>query len=318
MSKQHSTDVHSDPSRITLFGESAGAASIGIWPFAYQYDPIVKGLIMESGTEYLNGPISADTGNSSTALWQRLATAVGCSASTTSGQDSQIACIQNRPLANFSAALSSVSGGTRFLPTPDNRILLNNTEYTRRNEVGDFASIPTLLGTNNNEGTSLVTIYGGGLAGIADTITNSSFTCPARKTAFSKANQTDASPVWQYRYFGTWPNITPQNSSLGAFHSSEIQVVFGTFENATAGPAQRRTSQIMQSAWVAFAHDPVAGLDNYGWPQYNATGNTLIEIAKNYYNVSAEAYANATLLPLVTFNNSQTYTEACDGLGYSI
>lgn len=275
---------------------------------------------MESGTEYLNTFISAPPGNNATALWQRLATAVGCSANTTRGPDSQVACIQSASLANFSSALTSVSGGTRFLPTPDDRLLFNISEYNRRNDAGDFASIPTLLGTNNNEGTSLVTIYGGGVASIADTITNSSFTCPASKTAFSKRNQTRtaASPVWQYRYFGTWPNITPQNSTLGAFHSAEIPLVFGTFTNATAGPAQRRTSQIMQSAWVAFANDPVSGLNTFGWPQYNETGNTLIQIARNYYNVSSEAYSSTNLLPLITFNESQTFNGPCTNFGFAL
>lgn len=39
-----------DTSRITLFGESAGAGSIDYYSYAYPQDRIVSGLIMESGS----------------------------------------------------------------------------------------------------------------------------------------------------------------------------------------------------------------------------------------------------------------------------
>lgn len=38
-----------DPARTTLFGESAGGCSVDIYTFAWANDPIVNGLISESG-----------------------------------------------------------------------------------------------------------------------------------------------------------------------------------------------------------------------------------------------------------------------------
>lgn len=39
-----------DPDRIVLWGQSAGAASVGFYGYAYPDDPIVKGLISDSGS----------------------------------------------------------------------------------------------------------------------------------------------------------------------------------------------------------------------------------------------------------------------------
>lgn len=39
-----------DPSRITIFGQSAGAAAIDIYSYAYYKNPLVAGLILESGS----------------------------------------------------------------------------------------------------------------------------------------------------------------------------------------------------------------------------------------------------------------------------
>jgi cholinesterase len=39
-----------DPSRITLFGESAGAASTDFYTYAWTKDPIVSAFILQSGT----------------------------------------------------------------------------------------------------------------------------------------------------------------------------------------------------------------------------------------------------------------------------
>lgn len=41
-----------DPSRITLFGQSAGGMSIDLYNYAYLNDPIIKGTILHSGNVY--------------------------------------------------------------------------------------------------------------------------------------------------------------------------------------------------------------------------------------------------------------------------
>jgi len=74
----------------------------------------------------------------------------------------------------------------------------------------------------------------------------------------------------------------------GAWHSSELPLVFGNYPNATGGvpastAAELSIGDYMRGAWAAFAKDPVNGLTSYqgGWPMYNPAGNTLIRLAYN-------------------------------------
>lgn len=60
-------------------------------------------------------------------------------------------------------------------------------------------------------------------------------------------------------------------------------MIFGTHE--LRGPStdlEKATSAYYQGAWVTFAKDPVNGLNNYGWPEYDAmSGDNLIQLGLN-------------------------------------
>ncbi|KAL2811633.1 Alpha/Beta hydrolase protein [Aspergillus granulosus] len=89
----------------------------------------------------------------------------------------------------------------------------------------------------------------------------------------------------RYQYHGNWTNLSPV-PWLGAYHSSELPLVFGTYN--LSQPTSRNqvlaskyiqgmalytwskgSQLIFGGAWAAFAHDPYGGLSAYGWPMYD-------------------------------------------------
>lgn len=293
-----------DPSRITIFGESAGASSVGAWPYTYASDPIVQGVIMESGSEYL---MASETVSETVAQdgWNLVASQVGCAINSTSNSTTtptytqsiaQLECMQNVTFTSIQQSVSNYSGAvSAFGPSADNISVLTAAQYSAASSAGQFAKIPVLIGNNDNEG-SILTALTPGVA--PDLITLYGFTCPAAAVATSRQNY--SVPSWQYRYLAEWPDIN-QIPALGVFHSSEIGLVFGTYNQSTIANATTQEvlfSKQMQGGWVAFAKDPVNGLIEYGWPQYQANGTTLIQLGKND-------------MALTTFNNSQAYNTGC-------
>lgn len=78
-------------------------------------------------------------------------------------------------------------------------------------------------------------------------------------------------PAWRYVYAGEFPN---QDIGIpGAWHGSEIGLVFGTTEYLSRlldTPEEEKLSERMRTAWTTFAKDPFNGLSKLGWPLYNA------------------------------------------------
>lgn len=72
-------------------------------------------------------------------------------------------------------------------------------------------------------------------------------------------------------YAGNFSNISPY-PWMGAYHSSELPLVFGTYGDFRGNGTQfqKDTSETMQDFWLAFALDPENGLQQKGWPKYSS------------------------------------------------
>ncbi|KAF1827590.1 alpha/beta-hydrolase [Dissoconium aciculare CBS 342.82] len=103
-------------------------------------------------------------------------------------------------------------------------------------------------------------------------LTDLIFTCPTHllSSAFAKS-KTRQQPIWRYFYEGDFPNarLFPH---AGAYHTSEIPMVFGTYplQNALGPvtPTQIAMSAAMQQIWGDFVKNPAAGP---GWPQVGSS-----------------------------------------------
>lgn len=132
-----------DPSKMVIWGQSAGAASVDYYNYAYPSDPIVTGLIMDSGTALI--PIRGD---STGANFSFVASELGCNSS--GDADRQLACMRRLPSARIQSFVAeySVNGSSpalSFGPIPDEKTVFAN--YTERALSGHLAKIVCFMGT---------------------------------------------------------------------------------------------------------------------------------------------------------------------------
>ncbi|XP_030828046.1 cholinesterase 1-like [Strongylocentrotus purpuratus] len=141
-----------DPSRITIMGESAGAASVGL----HLLSPLSKDLfhqsIMQSGNALC--PWAVDTNiDRQIGFTMEIADRVNC---TTTDNQALVECLKNVEINELLAAQAALVGKylhveLLFVPVVDGAFLPDvPLELIKRRE---FKSVPTLLGTNREEGT---------------------------------------------------------------------------------------------------------------------------------------------------------------------
>jgi para-nitrobenzyl esterase len=267
--------------------------------------PPSKGLfdhaIIESGACALGVPMTEAAAETE---GDALVTKLGCSGMTPTAT---LACMRAKPLENVllalpSSALSFVSGGVSWGPIVDG--LNVPADPTTLFQMGGFVHVPTLLGTNSNEGslflalgTPLTTdaayamlvdalLPGKGAAVVAHypsatnggpnnaaaaSLTDGLFVCPARRVARALAG----AGVPTYRYHFTHVPTNSLIPGLGAFHSSEIPFVFGNsteLEPNTPTAAEEPLAKTMMGYWgrMATAGDP-NGAGATVWPKYDTT-----------------------------------------------
>lgn len=260
-----------NPSQMTLFGHSAGGASVEIHSYAWAQDPIVKGYISQSGTAGLTALIG---GGDNYYRWGNLTEKVGCATAGTEKQ--KLECMQALPWENITNGMKALDLSDKalgaFAPRVDGKIIFSFEEYKKRADNGLFAKLPMLIGNTDAEfgpGGALSPNNIGSLQfpkGLTpeqlDTLASAIvFDCPAKEAARVRAQH--KVPIWRYRYFGSFNFNSTHDITIGATHGAELLVLFGTALYMGNPPARERAVIMwMQAAWTAFAADPSTGLSS--------------------------------------------------------
>jgi cholinesterase len=275
-----------DPDKVTLIGQSSGAAVVDMFISAPP-DPLpFRAAIMESGQATYNGAAAVPEW-----AWYTLAAFANC----TGGVAQIYKCMQtaSAPALKKIAQNNAIWFGP---PIQDGATWAKAPRQKRLNSTDAkplIARVPILIGSNLNEGAiyttgvtsavaflqseygftraeaqTLLTYYpitaGGNIQSQADQATavmsESEFTCPAKFV--HDDSQVAGIPAWRYFFDAEFANY---DLVKGVFHASEIPLVFGTYDRVNATAFQVELSTAMQTAWATFAKNPGAG------PGWNTT-----------------------------------------------
>jgi para-nitrobenzyl esterase len=246
-----------DPSRVTIFGESAGGMSVG----SLIASPLAKGLfqraILESGTGVGVGIASRDTAR---AVGFRYADALGVHGA---GPDalSHLRALSADTILAASLHLGA-QGQPMFWPVVDGWVLPQRVDSALLR--GKFNVVPIIVGSNRDEGDEWMG-------------------APTR--SFARLTSAHGAPTYLYIFSRVGEDSASRQR--GAYHSAEITFVFGRPHplQASAGAAayDSTVAAAMSDYWVAFASSgdpngaPAAGKWPR-WPRYSAATDALLEI----------------------------------------
>jgi carboxylesterase type B len=248
--------------------------AVDFYNFAYPEDPIVSGLIMDSGTAL----VPFGSGDLEHSNFTFVAENMGCG---NLSAKAELDCMRNVSSTDIISFMKTYSDALTTPPLIFLYVVDNSTffgDYTARALAGNFTKVPAISGWNKEEGEAFVLPYDP-ITGVdktaADTVTIGFFACPDLQT--SEDRYAAGAKTYRFQYAGNFSNISPL-PWMGAYHSAEVPMVFGTYGIARdeGTEFQAEVSRAMQDLWLAFAEDPVNVLERMGWDAYAPSGSDLL------------------------------------------
>jgi para-nitrobenzyl esterase len=285
-----------DPDNVTIFGESAGASSVS----ALMASPVAAGLFLKAIGES-GSAIAKATAPMKTLAQREASDATFATASLASASLKDLRAMPAQKVLD--AALKKDDAELRFSPSVDGYFLPESAAAIfaarKQNQVNLLAgwnhdeeflgkgapAIPTpeqLLRADAEkefpgEVEQFIRLYGTASPTEAKRSLDDFLSDNPRGWAMWKWLESAAAegkkPVYRYRFDRSLPSVTDP-AGLGAYHSGEIEYVFGALDSKAGIPwttEDRALSELMQKYWTNFARngDP-NGEGLPVWPVYRA------------------------------------------------
>ncbi len=287
-----------DPSRVMIFGESAGAVETCMLLVARPAADLFSAALMQSG-----GCTAQDL-TEARSTGAELVVAAGCS-----GSGDAAACMRSLSVEDVVLAIpaqAAVSGPQGpFGPVVDGAVIPGDPLEVIR--TGGHHAVPFVVGANADETgrdapalatdaeyRAAVLALAFGSQALADLVlarypsadypspraayvavtSDAKFVCTARRVARA-AREGQLLPVWRYFFARPYRGGSTLLESFGAFHGAELPYVFGDLDISgyDPPPEEEALSSAMGAAWAMLAGSGRPGaVEGVPWPQY-ATGD---------------------------------------------
>lgn len=280
-----------DPTRVTIFGESAG----GVSTCALMAAPAARGLFQRAVVQSGNCLWAPPSLTNGLAQGDRVSAATGCGSGTAADRR---ACLRALTPTQLMTLVPPVVDPAGFSDAESFGLVLDGFALTeapgRAIANGTAAPVPLLIGVNDDETTTLVpastlpataagyeaairarfatlgdlilaqypaSAYASPQRAYQDLLDDALFTCAARRSAGDHANR--GFPTFHYVLTETLPQ--PGVAALESFHGLDVVLLFAPPERFPEYPLAER----MQRAWVEFASGATPGSgDGQPWPLY--------------------------------------------------
>jgi para-nitrobenzyl esterase len=295
-----------DPSRVTIFGESAGGIAVGMLCAAPPAKGLFQRAISESGGSFAPPRVEEGAGMNVPAL--ELAESDGASFLKRLGVDN-IKAARALPAEQIQKAAGGGAGGARFWPVADGYVIPGDPYELY--EKGRFNDTPILAGTNSNEGglfmrgpttpdgfeKQIRSGYGERADVILEAYPHSTDAEASRASADVFREFAFAWPTWAWARLQSlmgkgkafvyyYDHRTPASPD-GANHGAEVSYVFGNLGGPGGDPQPEDLvlSDLIQAYWINFAEngDP-NGPDLPEWPNFTEENQTVL-----FFNAVARA-----------------------------